>query len=173
MEPGRTQYARSGDVHIAYQVFGEGAVDLVFVPGFISHIENYWEEPGFARWLQRLGSFARVVMFDKRGTGLSDRVSELPGMEERLDDVRSLMDAVGIELRAGLHTGEIELMNDDVGGMAVHIAARVMARAGVGEVWVSRTLKDLVVGSGFAFRDQGVFTLKGIPDDWRLFAVEQ
>jgi class 3 adenylate cyclase len=96
MQP-RTQYAKSGDVHIAYQVFGEGAVDLVFVPGFVSHIENYWDEPGFARWLRRLGSFSRVIMFDKRGTGLSDQVSELPGMDQRLDDVRAVMDAVGIE----------------------------------------------------------------------------
>jgi class 3 adenylate cyclase len=96
MQP-RTQYAKSGDVHIAYQVFGEGAVDLVFVPGFVSHIENYWDEPSFARWLRRLGSFSRVIMFDKRGTGLSDQVSELPGMDQRLDDVRAVMDAVGIE----------------------------------------------------------------------------
>ena len=99
MQP-RTQYAKSGDVHIAYQVFGEGAVDLVFVPGFVSHIENYWDEPNFARWLRRLGNFSRVMMFDKRGTGLSDQVSELPGMDQRMDDVRAVMDAVGIERAA-------------------------------------------------------------------------
>jgi class 3 adenylate cyclase len=99
MQP-RTQYAKSGDVHIAYQVFGEGAVDLVFVPGFVSHIENYWDEPNFARWLRRLGNFSRVIMFDKRGTGLSDQVSELPGMDQRMDDVRAVMDAVGIERAA-------------------------------------------------------------------------
>lgn len=99
MQP-RTQYAKSGDVHIAYQVFGEGAVDLVFVPGFVSHIENYWDEPNFARWLRRLGSFSRVIMFDKRGTGLSDQVSELPGMDQRMDDVRAVMDAVGIKRAA-------------------------------------------------------------------------
>ncbi len=99
MQP-RTQYAKSGDIHIAYQVFGEGAVDLVFVPGFVSHIENYWDEPSFARWLRRLGNFSRVIMFDKRGTGLSDQVSELPGMDQRMDDVRAVMDAVGIERAA-------------------------------------------------------------------------
>jgi class 3 adenylate cyclase len=106
MQP-KTRYAKSGDVHIAYQVFGEGPVDLVFVPGFISHIENYWDEPGFARWLRRLGSFSRVIMFDKRGTGLSDQVSELPGMDQRLDDIRVVMDAVGIERAAifGLSEG--------------------------------------------------------------------
>ncbi len=95
MQP-RTQYAKSGDIHIAYQVFGEGAVDLVFVPGFVSHIENYWDEPNFARWLRRLGNFSRVMMFDKRGTGLSDQVSELPGMDQRMDEVRAVMDGVGI-----------------------------------------------------------------------------
>ncbi len=79
MEPIRTCYAKNGDINVAYQVFGEGDVDLVFVPGFISHIENYWDEPRFARWLQRLGSFSRVIMFDKQGTGLSDRASKLPG----------------------------------------------------------------------------------------------
>jgi len=99
MQP-KTQYAKSGDVHIAYQVFGKGAVDLVFVPGFVSHIENYWDEPSFARWLRRLGNFSRVMMFDKRGTGLSDQVSELLGMDQRMDDVSAVMDAVGIERAA-------------------------------------------------------------------------
>jgi class 3 adenylate cyclase len=95
-----THYAKSGGVHVAYQVFGEGDVDIVFVPGFVSHIENYWTHPNVARWFERLGSFARVVMFDKRGTGLSDRVSELPAMDERMDDVRAVMDAVELERAA-------------------------------------------------------------------------
>ena len=95
MQP-TTRYAKSGDVHVAYQVFGEGP-DLVAAPGFVSHIENYWDEPRFARWLNKLGSFCRVVLFDKRGTGLSDRVANLPVMDERMDDVRAVMDAVGIE----------------------------------------------------------------------------
>ena len=92
----QTRYAKTGDLHVAYQVFGEGP-DLVMAPGFVSHIENYWDEPGLARWLTRLGSFSRVVLFDKRGTGLSDRVADLPAMDERMDDVRAVMDAVGIE----------------------------------------------------------------------------
>jgi len=96
MQP-TTRYAKSGDVHIAYQVFGDGPVDLVIVPGFVSHIDNYWDEPGMARWLRRLASFSRVVMFDKRGTGLSDQVGDLPGMDQRMDDVRAVMDAVGLE----------------------------------------------------------------------------
>jgi len=436
MESIRTRYARNGDIHIAYQIFGDGEIDLVFVPGFISHIENSWDEPGFAEWLRKLGSFSRVIMFDKQGTGLSDRGSELPGMDERMDDVRAVMDAegieraaifgiseggslatlfaathpdrsralilygafarfkswfptkealknlilyiekdwgsgkslqmfapskkddlafqqwwgkferlgaspgavkalmhmnsqidtsdilasvnvptlvmhrkddvavnveggrflaeripdakyvelsgsdhlpwvgentnqildemakfltgewrpiesdrilatvlftdivgstrhavemgdqqwrellgrhnammqkniarfrgraikstgdgflatfdgparaircasassedarqLGIELRAGLHTGEIELIGEDIGGIAVHIASRVMGKAGGNEVWVSRTVKDLVVGSGFEFTDQGVYNLKGVPGDWQLFTV--
>ncbi len=92
-----TSYAKSGNIHIAYQIFGEGPVDIVLVPGFVSHIENYWDEPNFARWLRRLASFSRVVMFDKRGTGLSDRVTDLPSMDERLDDVRAVLDAVDME----------------------------------------------------------------------------
>jgi pimeloyl-ACP methyl ester carboxylesterase len=95
-----TRYAKSGDVHIAYQVFGNGAIDLVFVPGFISHIENYWEHPDLARWLLRLGNFARVIMFDKRGTGLSDSVSEIPSLDLRMDDVRAVMDTAGSESAA-------------------------------------------------------------------------
>lgn len=92
-----THYARTvDDVHVAYQVFGEG-VDLVFVPGFVSHIDNYWDLPAWARTLRRIGSFARVVMFDKRGTGLSSRVTRLPSMDERMDDVRAVMDAENLE----------------------------------------------------------------------------
>ena len=437
MEPGRTRYARNGDIHVAYQVFGNSGVNLVFVPGFISHIENSWDEPEFAGWLRRLGSFSRVIMFDKQGTGLSDRGGELPGMDERMDDVRAVMDAegieraaifgiseggslatlfaathpdrsqalilygafarfkswfptqealkslikyidsdwgsgqslpmvapskendlafqqwwgkferlgaspgavktlmrmnsqidttdilqsvnvptliihrkddvavdveggrfiaeqvpdakyvelsgndhlpwvgensnqildemakfltgewrpveadrilvtvlftdivdstrhaaelgdqrwrelldrhnkmmrdniarfrgraikstgdgflatfdgparaihcasasregardIGIEIRAGLHTGEIELIGDDIGGIAVHIASRVMSKAGDNKIWVSRTVKDLVVGSGFEFTDQGIYNLKGLPGEWHLFTVE-
>lgn len=98
-----TKYARSGEVHIAYQVFGSGPFDLVLVPGFVSHLELVWEEPAFAHTLRRLGSFARVVMLDKRGTGMSDRVPNdaLPGIEQRMDDVRAVMDAAGTQ-RASL-----------------------------------------------------------------------
>ena len=91
-----TRYAKSGDVHIAYQVFGEGP-DLIMAPGFVSHVEHLWDEPRLARWLNKLGGFSRVVLFDKRGTGLSDRVAHLP----RMDDLRAVMDAVGVE-RASL-----------------------------------------------------------------------
>jgi len=97
-----TKYARSGDVHIAYQVVGEGPLDLVYVPGWVSHVELAWEEPTLARFLGRLASFSRLITFDKRGTGLSDRVSDdkLPTLEERMDDLRAVMDAVGSERAA-------------------------------------------------------------------------
>lgn len=91
-----TRYAKSGDVHIAYQVFGDGPADVLFAPPFVSHVENYWDEPDFARWLNHLGSYARVAMFDKRGTGMSDRVADLPGLDQRADDARAVMDAVGM-----------------------------------------------------------------------------
>jgi pimeloyl-ACP methyl ester carboxylesterase/DNA-binding winged helix-turn-helix (wHTH) protein len=93
--PGPVQYARSGDVNIAYQICGEGPVDLVFVMGWVSHLEYYWKEPSFARFLSRLASFSRLILFDKRGTGLSDPVTQLPTLEQRMDDVRAVLDAVG------------------------------------------------------------------------------
>jgi class 3 adenylate cyclase/dienelactone hydrolase len=92
MQP-ETHYAKSGDLHIAYQVFGAGSVDLVLVPGFISNVEETWDSPSAARWLERLGRFARVIAFDKRGTGLSDRVESAPSLDERMDDARAVMDA--------------------------------------------------------------------------------
>ena len=101
-----TQYAKSGDVHIAYQAFGEGPINLVLVPGFVSNVEHYWDEPDLARFLNRLGSYARVVTFDKRGTGMSDRVAELPGLDQRMDDLRAVMDAAGMEQAALLGISE-------------------------------------------------------------------
>jgi len=95
IERPRTQYVNCNGVHIAYQTFGSGPVNLVLAPGFVSHIENYWDCPQFEQWLNDLAELATVTMFDKRGTGLSDSVSHLPGMDERMDDVRAVMDAVG------------------------------------------------------------------------------
>src|SRR6266542_1688223 len=97
-----TKWAKSGDFHIAYQAIGTGPPDLVFMPGWISHIEHMWEEPRMARFLGRLASFARLIVLDKRGTGLSDPVplDRLPTLEERMDDVRAVMDAVGSERAA-------------------------------------------------------------------------
>ena len=442
MTPPETKFAQSGDASIAYQVLGQGPLDLVFVPGFVSHVEYAWEDPSYARFLQQLASFSRLILFDKRGTGLSDRITGIPTLEQRMDDMRAVMDAVGsqraamfgvseggsmsvlfaatypertsalvlygtiakgwlvddasgaltrehdeasddkwrkgwggpvsiesmapslahderfrqwwakflrlsagpttvinlirmygqidvsailptihiptlvlhrtadlaieveqgrylaeripgaklvelagddhlwwvgdtevivneiaefltgkqqtiepdrvlatvlftdivdstkraaemgdnrwrdllgshhamlskeinhfrgrfvqstgdgclatfdgparalrcalaisdesrrmgLEIRAGLHTGEIELIEQEIAGLAVHIAARVLAQAQANEVWLSRTVKDLVVGSGFEFSEQGDFSLKGIPGEWRLFTVQR
>ncbi len=103
-----TKYAKSGEFHIAYQVIGTGPPDLVFVHGWISHIEHMWEEPRMARFLDRLASFARLILLDKRGTGLSDPVplDRLPTLEERMDDLRAVMDAVGSERAALMGTSE-------------------------------------------------------------------
>ncbi len=274
-----TRYARSGDVNIAYQVVGDGPLDLVYVPGWVSNIELMWEYPRSAHFLRRLTAFSRLVLFDKRGTGLSDRVpnDRLPTLEQRMDDVRAVLDAVGseraallghseggnmcvlfaatepdrvlatvlftdivgsteraaalgdrawrelleahhaavrreleryggreldtagdgffaafdgparavrcalavrdavralgLEVRAGVHTGECERLEGSLGGIAVHIGARVSARAGPGEVVVSSTVKDLTAGSGLELADLGEQELKGVPGSWRLFQV--
>jgi pimeloyl-ACP methyl ester carboxylesterase/DNA-binding CsgD family transcriptional regulator len=92
-----TRYAKSGEVSIAYQIIGEGPPDLVLVPGFVSHVEAAWQWPYLARFLNRLGSIARLITFDKRGTGLSDPMTRPPSLEERMDDIRAVMDATGCE----------------------------------------------------------------------------
>ena len=103
-----THYAQNGEVNIAYQVVGNGPIDVVFVMGWISHLEYFWEEPHFASFLDRLASFSRLILFDKRGTGLSDRVPvhELPTLEQRMDDVRAVMEAVGSERAALIGVSE-------------------------------------------------------------------
>ncbi len=101
-----TRYAKSGDVHIAYQVFGEGSINLVIAPPFVSNVEHWWDEPDLVRWMLRMASYARVAMFDKRGTGMLDRVAELPGLDVRMDDLRAVMDAAGMEQAALLGMSE-------------------------------------------------------------------
>jgi hypothetical protein len=96
----RTRYAKSGGLSIAYQVAGDGPVDIVLVQGFVSHLELAWETPAFAPIYQRLASIGRLIVFDKRGVGLSDRTARLPTLEERMDDVRAVMDAAGSERAA-------------------------------------------------------------------------
>ena len=102
-----TRYARSGDVNIAYQVVGDGPFDLVFVPGYVTHLEIQWKFQTFAPFLEELASFSRLIRFDKRGTGMSDRVSGAPTLETRMDDVRAVMDAAGSQRAAfyGLSEG--------------------------------------------------------------------
>jgi class 3 adenylate cyclase len=318
------RYARSGEVSIAYQVVGDGPFDLVWTPGALSHRDLEWEEEDRARFLRALASFSRLIVFDKRGTGLSDRVTGMPDLETRIDAIRAVMDAavsesaavcgvseggpmallfaatypervralvtrfvelpggphipyygdwesvvdairefvepiclgsarpydsvlatvlftdlvgstakavelgdrgwrelleqhhartraqlslyrgieldtagdgffarfdgparaircacairdavaeLGLEMRAGLHTGECEVLDGTVAGVAVSIGARVAAQAGPGEVLVSQTVKDLVAGSGIEFEDRWRAELKGLPGEWGLYAV--
>jgi len=114
-ETPKTQYAKSGDVHIAYQVVGSGPLDLVHVPPFMSNLELQWEDSAQAGYLKKLSSFSRLIMFDKRGTGLSDRVA-IATLEERMDDVRAVMDAAGSE-RAAVFGGS------EGGALAILFAA--------------------------------------------------
>jgi hypothetical protein len=93
--PAKTRYAQYGDLNLAYQVVGDGEVDIVLVPSFVSHIEFYWAHPAIKTFLDRLTSFARLVIFDKAGTGLSDPVSGIPTLEQRAGEVEAVMDAAG------------------------------------------------------------------------------
>ena len=95
-----TGYARSGDLHIAYQVVGDGPVDLVWIPGWISNIDHYWDEPTVARYFNRIASFSRLILFDRRGTGVSDPLTRAPTLEEQMDDVVAVMQAAGSEQAA-------------------------------------------------------------------------
>ncbi len=195
-----TRYAKNGDVYIAYQVVGDGPIDLVVATGFTHHLELTWENPASAAFFQRFASFARVIMFDKRGPSrLLGRRSQQQAAEmgdaawrSRLDgfydgvrrtleryrgievnttgdgflarfdgparaircaeEISSQSAQMGLRVRAGLHTGECELRGDDLGGLAVHIGARVADHADGDEVLVSSTVKDLVAGSGIHSR---------------------
>jgi len=117
-----TRYAQSGDVSIAYQVVGDGPFDLVHAPAFVSHIELAWEVPSLAAYFRRLASFSRLIRFDKRGTGMSDRVGSLPTLETRMDDLRAVMDAAGSERAAIIGASE-------GGPMAILFAATYPDRA--------------------------------------------
>lgn len=143
---GDVRYAKSGDLSIAYRQLSESGPDLLMVPGFVAHVMANDEAPPVAHFVDPFARVAKVVVFDKRGTGMSDR--------------------------AGLHTGEVEVVGEDVAGIAVHLGARVSSLAGPGEVLVSRTVADLVAGSGIGFADRGEHELKGLPGTWRLLAAQ-
>lgn len=206
---------------------------MVAIAGLTNHLDVMWELPEYAAFLDRLGSFRRVIMFDKRGTGMSDRVPGVPAVEQHVQDVGSTEHAerlgdrrwsyllqehhahvrralgrfhgtevdtagdgffatfdgparaircacvireslreLGIAIRAGLHTGEVERSGQAVSGLAVHVRARVAALADASEVLVTSTVQMLVLGSGITFADRGEHTLKGVPGSWHLFAVE-
>jgi len=148
MQP-ETRYAKSGDVHIAYQVVGDGPLDLVHIPGFVSHLSHAWEEPSLARFYHRLGSFSRLILLDKRGTGLSDRVSEVATLEQRVDDVRAVMDAVGSERAAFFGVSE-------GGPMSLLFAA----------TYPERTSALVLYGSGARFLWAPDYTWTSTPEQW-------
>ena len=129
MELPVTRYAKSGDVNIAYQKFGSGPRKIVFAPGFVSHVEHLWEHPKPAHFLQRLAGMGEVVIFDKRGTGLSDHVASVATLDHRMDDIRAVMDAAGFDhssligiseggamcqLFAATHPTRVEALSKDV-----------------------------------------------------------
>ena len=151
----QTRYARSGEVSIAYQVVGTGPIDLVMVPGWVSNIDVFWEEPALARLLTRLASFSRLIIFDKRGTGLSDRVSDMPSLEVRMDDLRAVMDAVGSQRAAlfGVSEG---------GAMCVLFAATYPDR-----------VSALILGGAFARRTQAPDYPWGPTAEQHLASVEE
>jgi class 3 adenylate cyclase len=131
LEP-ETKYAKSGELFIAYQTLGEGPIDLVFIPGFVWHLEHGWELPEAAALFRRLASFSRLILFDKRGSGLSDRVSprELPTLEERMDDLRAVLDAVGSDRAALIGTWE-------GGPMSILFAATYPERTSALVLWAT------------------------------------
>jgi class 3 adenylate cyclase/alpha-beta hydrolase superfamily lysophospholipase len=160
VESPETRYARSGALDIAYQVTGEGPVDLVLIPGFVSNVELTWEDTAKARFMRHLASFSRLILFDKRGTGVSDRVpvDQLPSLEERMDDVRAVMDAAGSERATmfGLSEG---------GPMSILFAATYPAR-----------VERLVLYGAFAKRltaepDGGAEMIRLIESSWGNGAV--
>lgn len=162
MQP-RTRYAKSGDLRIAYQVVGDGPNDLVYVPGWVSNVETAWEDPPVARFLERLASFSRLILFDKRGTGLSDRVpvDELPTLEQRMDDVRAVMDAVGSE-RAALFGAS------EGGVLCALFAATYPARASALIVYGSyaKGLADSHYPWGLAEPETAQDFLEGLAEIW-------
>lgn len=163
MEQPQTRYARSGDVNIAYQVVGSGPIDVVFVMGWVSNIDQFWTEPSFATFLRRLGSFSRLIVFDKRGTGLSDRVpiDRLPSLEERMDDVRAVMDAVGSRRAALIGVSE-------GGPLCLLFAAshpdRTAAVVVIGGY--ARRLRTPDEPSGYETREELDRILERIPHEW-------
>lgn len=158
-----TRYARSGDVNVAYQVVGSGPMDLVFVMGWVSNIDQFWTEPSFARFLHRLASFARLIVFDKRGTGLSDRVpvERLPNLEERMDDVRAVMDAAGSRRAALVGVSE-------GGPLCLLFAAtypeRTEAVVMIGSY--ARRLRTAEHPAGYETPEQVARILERIPEEW-------
>ena len=196
-----TLYTRSADgTNLAYQMSGEGPHDVVFVHGGGVPIDLLSEDPGFIRVRKRLGAFSRTVWFDARGWGASEghpheamvrsALGRHRGHEVKTtgDGFLATFDAtgralrsaadilagakdIGLELRAGVHAGEVEVRGGDIAGLAVTIAKRVCDLAGPGELLVSETVRGHMVGGGVEFRDRAEHELKGVPGTWKLFSV--
>ena len=116
-----THYVKSDDVHIAYQVFGEGPFDLLFVPGFVSNVEATWRSPDLSAFFRRLASFCRVILFDKRGTGMSDRGSQIFTLEQRMHDVQAILDEAGLTIRCFGRRSNVPALRSDLS--AAHFGA--------------------------------------------------
>ena len=171
MAPPQVRYAHSGDANIAYQVIGAGDLDLVVALGALTNLNVLWDEPAYRRFLERLGERFRGRHIDSAGDGI---LASFDGPARAIrcgEAIRDTLRGLGLDVRAGVHTGECEVMGDNLAGLAVHIGARVSAAAGAGEILVSGTVHDLVVGSGIVFEDRGMRPLKGVPGEWRLYAV--
>jgi class 3 adenylate cyclase len=161
MDMPRVHWAETADGDsIAYQHLGAGSGSLVLVVPLVNHLEASWERPESAAMLRSLAAFSRVTCFDGPARALKCGQA-----------ICGALQPPGLDVRAGCHTGETELLGADVGGIAVHIGARVAALAGPSEVLVSSTVKDLIAGSGLVFEDCGEHALKGVPETWRLYAV--
>jgi class 3 adenylate cyclase len=156
-----TRYAKGGSVHIAYQVLGRGATDLIVLGGFYSHLEAQWEEPRYARFLERLASFSRLILLDQRGTGLSDRSVRLPTLEQHIDDVLAVMATVGIDRGAILGMAQGGALAallaathpEHVSALILYAAyARLMQDAdypwGRDPAWYRRLMQDIESGWG-------------------------
>jgi class 3 adenylate cyclase/pimeloyl-ACP methyl ester carboxylesterase len=155
-----TQYAKSGHLSIAYQAVGDGPIDVVFIPGFVSHLEVAWELFPSRRMWERLAAFSRLIVFDKRGTGLSDRTERLPTLEERMDDVRAVMDASGCQRAAFVAPS-------GGGPMALLFAATYPERTSALVLWASFARRVRAPGYPFGVdADRAESTLRQVEQAW-------
>jgi class 3 adenylate cyclase len=167
-----TRYAQSGDVNIAFQVMGDGPVDIILVPGIVSHVEFLHEFPEYTAFLRRLATFARVVAFDKRGQGLSDAISGAPSLEQRVDDVRAIMDEIGSQRAVLLGLSEGSAMSAFFAAANPERVSKLIlfsgyAKASLTEETLSRLLKAWGTGTVMA---RAAETLSADPDVIKLLA---
>lgn len=155
-----TQYVKSDDIHIAYQVLGNGPLDVVFVPGFVSNVEGSWASPDRARFFHRLTSFCRLILFDKRGTGMSDRSSQIFTLEQRMHDLHAILDAVGSKRAAlfGLSEG---------GPMSILFAATYPARTKALVLYGAYAKRSRAPDYPFGWKDEQWETVfRNIEENW-------